>query len=200
MNKSKLGQTYFSEFTILETYYEAKEEETEKLIQKADETIEELKHDLATAKILYDTKKETQKHLKEEHLKTLNKKIEEYQAILDKELDLFEKIKSENEDILNDQTQISQDLNDALNLYTEFSHLDVVKTEQGHMKIIFSDLNTNKIDAHVKLEIKNNSYQILETFPKIECKNIQSLLKTNFTTFLAQIALNFIEFFKKNPN
>jgi len=141
--------------------------------------------------------KKLEKHnLKKVEYQNIVKKIEELKIIELKEIKLNEKLKSDNKDIVLNEKEIYDELEENIKMYKEICFMDFERTEDGFLKIIFHHLNKNNIDSFVKLHVKNESFDILEIFPKIEYKDIQELQNmTNLNTLLVKIVENFINYF-----
>lgn len=186
--------------TDLENYkleINSKREELDKKIKEYNEIYQELLLEAEASKMILDLKRLQKFNIKKTELENINKHIQDLKVILDKETEMIDKMKSENQEIVLTEKDVYEELEEHIRLYKEFSGMDVEKTEDGFLKIIFSNLNIEKIDAFVKLEISNSGYSIVDIFPKIEYRHLQELLKsnTNFTYFLASLVENFIQHF-----
>ncbi len=176
-----------------------KREELDVKIRESKEALEEQKLEKQGAEMILNLKKLQKYNIEKTELENINKNIHDLNIILDKENEMLEKMKSENQNIVYTEKDVYGEIEEHLRLYKEFSGMDVEKTEDGFLKMIFSNLNTDNIDAYVKLEITNNGYGIVDIFPKIDYRHLQELLKSNsnFTYFLANLVENFILHFDK---
>ena len=167
---------------------------------KCNQIGQELQLEKSTIELILEKKKSQFKKMKNEILPNLMKKIKDFDLILKKEMEINRKIKTENHEILQNKSEIFEELNEWLLFYKEFSNLDIKKTEDGYLLIIFKNLSKNNKEAYLKFEITNNFYEIKEIFPKIDYKLSQEILKKNknFTHFLASIADSFITYFNNN--
>lgn len=177
----------------------SKREELDKKIKEYREIYQELKLEKEASEMILNLKKLQKYNIKKTELENLNKHIQDLKIILDKETEMIDKVKTENQEIVLSEKDVYDELEEHIRIYNEFSGMDVEKTEDGFLKIIFSNLNIEKIDAYVKLEICNNAYKIVDIFPKIDYRHLQELLKSNsnFTYFLASLVENFIQHFDK---
>jgi len=175
-----------------------KREKIDNKIKDLYEIYQELNLESQASSMILNLKKVQKHSIKKTELENVEKKIQELKIILNKEIEINSKMKLENQEIILTEKQVFEDLEENIRLYKEISSMDIEKTEDGFLKIIFSNLNEQNIDAYVKLEIKNNAYKIIEIFPKIDYRHLQELLKANFnfTNFLANIAQNFIQYFE----
>ena len=160
---------------------------------------QELKLETQATEMILNLKKLQKYNIKKTELEIINKHIQELKIVLDKETEMIDKMKLENQEIVLTEKDVYEELEENIRLYKEFSGMDVEKTEDGFLKIIFNNLNVEKIDAYVKLEIKNNMYIIVDIFPKIDYRHLQEMLKSNinFTYFLGSLVENFIQYFEK---
>lgn len=188
--------------TDLENYrleIHTKREELDQKIKDYTEVYQELKLETQASEMILNLKKLQKYNIKKTELENIDKHITDLEVILEKETEMIDKMKLENQEIVFTEKDVYEELEEQIRLYKEFSGMDVEKTEDGFLKIIFSNLNFEKIDAYVKLEISNNAYKIVDIFPKIDYKHLQEMLKlnSNFTYFLASLVENFIQHFDK---
>lgn len=171
-------------------------------IKELNDIYQELLLENQASEMILNLKKHQRYNIKKIELENINKQIQELKIILDKETEMIDKMKLENQEIVLTEKEVYEEIEEHIRLYKEFSGMDVEKTEDGYLKIIFSNLNVERIDAYVKLEIINNSYNIIDIFPMIDYKHLQDLLKSNcnFTYFLTSLVDNFIHYFNNKKN
>lgn len=142
--------------------------------------------------------KEKRKILVNEELENVNKEIESLKNILQKEIDFSNNLEYQKYDKPETEKILLNDLRNMIQNYKDLSNMDILKTDDGCLKIVFYYLNLNNTNAYVKLKLKNNSYQIVDIFPRVDYRNLEKILRKNcnFSIFLAHLVKSFIDYFE----
>jgi hypothetical protein len=130
----------------------------------------------------------------------LPNELENLEYLYQKELEIQEKQNLEHQYTFNNKDALLQQLKDMLKVYKETSHIDIEKTKENHLKIIFfrDCLKNNKdflYECYVVVEIQEDKFYILKIFPEIkDLLALQNELNStnNFTLFLTKIANEFL--------
>lgn len=133
-------------------------------------------------------------------LKTLPGELVNLEYLLNKEIEINNKLKTENNYLLSKNEDITQDLQTMINYYKEIANIDLEKTKEGYLKIIFfRNINFKFPEgANLIVEIKNGLFKIISIFPHIKITAYEEELQVtqNFTLFLTKLANEFLKFMK----
>jgi hypothetical protein len=134
-------------------------------------------------------------------LQRLPSEFANFEFLFNKELEIHNKMKMENNSNLNKNEKIAIELKELIKVYKEISLVDLEKTKEGYLKVSFfkSIKNSNLPDgAYIIVEIKEGSFQIISYYPQIKISDYEEELHQshNFTLFLTKIALEFLKFHK----
>jgi hypothetical protein len=141
--------------------------------------------------------KENRNILVNEELENVNKEIDSLKNILQKEIDFSNNLEYQQYDKPEMEKILLNDLKNMIQNYKDFSNMDILRTDDGCLKLVFYYLNLNNTNAFIKLELKNNSYHINDIFPRVDYKSLEKILRknNNFTVFLAHLVKSFMEYF-----
>lgn len=141
--------------------------------------------------------KEKRNILVNEELENVNKEIDSLKNILQKEIDFSNNLEYQQYDKPEMEKNLLNDLKNMIQNYKDFSNMDILRTDDGCLKLVFYYLNLNNTNAYIKLELKNNSYHINDIFPRVDYKSLEKILKknNNFTVFLAHLVKSFVDYF-----
>jgi hypothetical protein len=134
-------------------------------------------------------------------LQRLPSEFANFEFLFNKEVEIHNKMKMENNSNYNKSEKITAELKDLIKVYKEISLVDLDKTKEGYLKVSFfkNIKNSNISDgAYIIVEIKEGSFQIISYYPQIKISTFEEELQNshNFTLFLTKIALEFLKFIK----
>ena len=141
---------------------------------------------------------EKEKHISEmEYLvfKKLPNEFSNFEFLLKKETEIHNKMKSENNQVGYKNEDIINEIKQMIKIYKDAADIDVSKTDDGCLMIVFKNLLENKKDAYIILEVKNG-YKVIDIYPKINITHYEEELEKtrNCTLFLCKLANAFISY------
>jgi hypothetical protein len=131
-------------------------------------------------------------------LKKLPSEFSDFEYLLKKEIEIYNKAKMENNNIYQKNEKLAGELKEMINIYKKIAHLDLEKTKEGYLKIIFfKNIPNSKIPegANIVIEILENNFNIISVHPKIKITPLDEELQNshNFTKFLTKLANEFLK-------
>jgi hypothetical protein len=134
-------------------------------------------------------------------LQKLPSEFSNFDFLFKKELEIHNKMKMENSFLYSKNEALASELKDMIKTYKEVAHIELEKTKEGFLKIIFfKNVPNSKLHdgASLTVEIKEGSFKIISIFPQIKISHLVEELAAgnNFTLFLIKLANEFIKFIK----
>lgn len=132
-------------------------------------------------------------------LQKLPTEFSSFEFLFNKELEIHNKMKMENNNLYNANEALSNELQEMIKVYKSVAHIDLEKTKEGYLKITyFKDLKNTKFPdgAHLVVEIKEGGFKIISVFPQIKITHFEEELQNshNFTLFLTKLANEFLKY------
>lgn len=124
-----------------------------------------------------------------------------FEFLFNKELEIHNKMKTENSFLFKQNENLSNELKEMINIYKGIAHIDLEKTKEGYLKITyFKNIKNSKLPegAYIVVEIKDKGFKIISVFPQIKLDQFEEELQNshNFTLFLTKLANEFLKYIK----
>jgi hypothetical protein len=121
--------------------------------------------------------------------------------LLKKEVEIHNKMKMENQFTSVKNDSLAAEIEEMTKVYKFIAHIDLEKTKEGFLKIIFfKNIPNSKLQegASVTVEIKEGTFKIISIFPQIKFTAYEDELQNshNFTLFLTKIANEFLKYIR----
>ncbi len=119
-----------------------------------------------------------------------------YEFLFKKEMEIYNKMKVENNYLFSKGDSVTEELKEMIKIYKEIAHIELEKTKEGFLKIIFfRDIKPNFEGGSLVVEIKEGTFKVISVFPRIKITSFEEELKVsqNFTLFLTKVANEFLK-------
>ncbi len=118
-----------------------------------------------------------------------------YEFLFKKEMEIYNKMKVENNFLFSKGEGIVEELKEMIRVYKEIAQIELEKTKEGFLKIIFFRGLKAEFEGNLVVEIKEGSFKVISVYPRIKITSFEEELKVsqNFTLFLTKIANEFLK-------
>ncbi len=118
-----------------------------------------------------------------------------YEFLFKKEMEIYNKMKVDNNFLFSKGEGIVEELKEMIRVYKEIAQIELEKTKEGFLKIIFFRGLKPNFEGNLVVEIKEGSFKVISVYPRIKITSFEEELKVsqNFTLFLTKIANEFLK-------
>lgn len=132
-------------------------------------------------------------------IQKIPQEFQDYDFLFNKEIEIHNRSKSENYSIFLKNESLLKELKEMIEIYKGIANIDLQKTKEGYLKIIFfKNIKNTKLQdgAHLIVEIQEGNFKIISIFPQIKISHFEDELHNshNFTYFITKLANEFLKF------
>ena len=133
-------------------------------------------------------------------LKKLPQEFSNLEFLFNKEVEIYNKVKLEHNSVLTKNDQLQNELLELIKIYKETASINIEKTKEGFLKLIFLNLNTQGKESYIIVEIKEGNFRVKEIYPHFNTSQIEEELYSNhnFTLFITKIANGFLSYYNNS--
>lgn len=171
----------------------------ENSIKTTNDTATKLELEKNTLEALISLKEKSITEMEHLVLQKLPAEFSNFEYIFKKELEIHNKMKTENNFLYSKNDAITKELREMIKVYKEVANIDIEKTNEGYLRIsFFKNIKSETFPIEggsLIVEIKENNFKIISIFPEIQISIFEKELQhtRNFTLFLAKIANEFLK-------